>query len=278
MGARARPAGALPPDEPRGRVRRLPPPGARHGGRAHRQPRRLDALLVGDPRRARAVHRCRSSRCTCPTSTTREEWRRHSVLDRARRHAGRREGLRRLPRGARAAGGETEPDMSRLDRLAAALDGAVARHRRRQRPLPDRLRELELRAARRAGRRDDAVHRLPLSRGRAGGRRGRVRRRPAATSSSALAELLAGTARRLRGRSNLASRSGRRSRAGGRRARRRPAGVVEALRAVKDPSELGRDPASVRRSRTRSTRRSARSGSPAAPRPSVAWWIERVVP
>ena len=32
------------------------------------QPRRLDALLVGDPRRARDRRRCRRSRCTSATS------------------------------------------------------------------------------------------------------------------------------------------------------------------------------------------------------------------
>ena len=33
-------------------------------------PGRLDALLLGDPRRARAVRRCRSWKCTCRTSTS----------------------------------------------------------------------------------------------------------------------------------------------------------------------------------------------------------------
>ena len=35
-----------------------------------RQPGRLDALQLRDPRRARALRRCRSSRCTSRTSTS----------------------------------------------------------------------------------------------------------------------------------------------------------------------------------------------------------------
>ena len=47
----------------------------------------------------------------------------------------------------------------------ARLELRAARHRPRQRPLPDGLRELERRAARRPRRAGDALHRLPLPRG-----------------------------------------------------------------------------------------------------------------
>ncbi len=67
-------------DEHRGRVRRVDPRRLRRRGRSDRQPRRLDALQLGDPRRARAPRACRSSRCTSRTSDEREECRRHSVV------------------------------------------------------------------------------------------------------------------------------------------------------------------------------------------------------
>src|SRR5947207_5081058 len=47
----------MPPDEQRGRVRRLVPRGTRLGRRRDRQPRRLDALQLRDPRRPRALRR-----------------------------------------------------------------------------------------------------------------------------------------------------------------------------------------------------------------------------
>ena len=102
---------------PRGGVRRLPPPGPRLGGRPDRQPRRLDALLVGDPRRARAVRRYRSSRCTCSNVDEREEWRRHSVLTGlgGMRIVG--QGIRRVPRGALQLLEREAPWMTRLERL-----------------------------------------------------------------------------------------------------------------------------------------------------------------
>ena len=46
------------------------------------QPGRVDALLLRDPRRARADAGCRPSRSTCPTSMKREEFRRVSVFAR----------------------------------------------------------------------------------------------------------------------------------------------------------------------------------------------------
>ena len=60
---------ALLPDQPRARVRRAPAPARGPGRRAHPQPRGVDALRVGDPRRAGDRRRCRRSRCTCPTSS-----------------------------------------------------------------------------------------------------------------------------------------------------------------------------------------------------------------
>ena len=56
--ARERDDGALLPDEPRGRVRRQPARGGRLGHARHgRQPGRVDALLLRDPRRHRVVVR-----------------------------------------------------------------------------------------------------------------------------------------------------------------------------------------------------------------------------
>src|SRR5262249_5581982 len=46
----------VPPDERRGRVRQVVPRRVRHRRRDGRQSRRLDALRLGDPRRARAPH------------------------------------------------------------------------------------------------------------------------------------------------------------------------------------------------------------------------------
>ena len=66
--ARARARGALLPDELRGRVRRGAPQGRRLRRRAAAQPGRVDALRVGDPRRARGRPGCPPSRSTCPTS------------------------------------------------------------------------------------------------------------------------------------------------------------------------------------------------------------------
>ena len=57
------------PDELRGRVRRAPPRPRRPRGRDRPEPGRVDALLLGDPRRPGDRRRCRPSRCTSPTST-----------------------------------------------------------------------------------------------------------------------------------------------------------------------------------------------------------------
>src|SRR3954453_15172535 len=56
MGARARADRPVPPDEQRGRVRQVVPRRLRHRRRDRRQPRRVDALRMGDPRRARVAH------------------------------------------------------------------------------------------------------------------------------------------------------------------------------------------------------------------------------
>ena len=80
----------------------------------------------------------------------REEWRRRSVLDElaAKRIVG------KGPDGYREAlGSSRRGAVSRIERLRALLDAAAARHEPRQRALPDGPRELERRAARRAGRR-----------------------------------------------------------------------------------------------------------------------------
>ena len=78
--------------------------------------------------------------------------------------------------------------MSRLERLRSALEEPLLVTERRQRPLPDRVRELERGAARRARTATRALHRLPLRRGGARGRR--------ASSSCRRARDVVGDARR----------------------------------------------------------------------------------
>ena len=179
MGARAPVHGALPADEPRGRVHRLVPRGVRVGGRRDREPRRVGALLVGDPRRARALRRRPSSRCTSRTSTSarsgdgsrcsRTSSRRGSSARgrtaTARRSSSSSEGAREQDRAARAAPAGAAPRRR----------AAVRARRPGERALPHRPAELELGRSRRAGRERDPLHRLPLRepRARARGRRGR---------------------------------------------------------------------------------------------------------
>ncbi len=133
-------------------------------------PARVDALRVGDPRRARAAHdpdrrgapleRRRAGGVAAPLGRLRP-----------RRRALRRPRPRRLQDGPRLPQGAR--NVSRIDRLRELPRRAAARHEPRQRPLPDRLRQLERRASRRAGARA-ALHRLPLHRDGTGdrGRRG----------------------------------------------------------------------------------------------------------
>ena len=84
-------------------------------GRADAQPGRVDALRVGDARRARGRRRCRRSRCTCPTSTSARTGARVSVIRDlcVGRVSG--QGRRRLPRGARAAEGGARGDRGDRD-------------------------------------------------------------------------------------------------------------------------------------------------------------------
>ncbi|CAA9463914.1 MAG: 3-dehydroquinate dehydratase II, partial [uncultured Solirubrobacteraceae bacterium] len=72
---RGRARAAVLPDQPRGRVRRAAAQGRRLRRRRHPQSRRVDALLVGDPRRARGGGppgrrgpslRCRQAREVAP--------------------------------------------------------------------------------------------------------------------------------------------------------------------------------------------------------------------
>ena len=63
------------PDQLRGRVRRAPARAARQADARDPEPRRLDALRLGDPRRARDRRRCRPWRSTSATSQAREPWR-----------------------------------------------------------------------------------------------------------------------------------------------------------------------------------------------------------
>ena len=191
----------------------------------------------------------------------REEWRRHSVIAElaAKRILG------KGPEGYKEA----------LEWLAGSEQGraprgaprrAAARHERRQRALPDRPPELERGRARRAGRRGDALHRLPL-RAEGPGARGRPLR----------ADRARGDRRSLdpAGRADDLDRGGRRHGRGERAAAR---GGVETGRPVRSRRAAARDQgargdrsrcAKPRQSPTGSSTRSRRSSSPAAP--SASW-------
>ena len=137
--ARAGARGALLPVQLRGRVRRGAAPRRRLRGRPAAQPGRLDALRVGAARRGRD-RRAARRRGPPLRRRGREEFRRMSVLADVcvARVAGEgvdgyRDALERPQGGA----------VSRADRVAARLAereaDAPARHRPRQRPLPDGL-------------------------------------------------------------------------------------------------------------------------------------------
>src|SRR5262245_55474756 len=119
MGTRARAPGPVSADEPRGRVRRVPPRGARWLRRPRGEPRRMDALQLGDPRRARAVPRPCDRGAHLRRGGTRGLAAPHcprGAPDRARdrrRH-------RRLPPSAQPARGADER-VTRVERLAAGV-------------------------------------------------------------------------------------------------------------------------------------------------------------
>src|SRR5262245_16045087 len=119
MGTRARAPGRLPSDGQRGRVHRLVPRRARLGRRRDRQPGRVVALQLRDPRRARAVYGARGG--GAPLERRRARGVAAELGDRRPRRGPRdREGPGRLPRGARVPGGA---DMTtRVDRLRESLE------------------------------------------------------------------------------------------------------------------------------------------------------------
>src|SRR5690348_12976665 len=120
MGARARADGPVPPDERRGRVRQVVPRRVRHRRRDRRQSRRLDALLVGDPRRPRAAHD--PDRRGAPVQRRRTGGVAAQVGRlRPRRGTIRRPWPRRLQNGSRASEGE-DPMSSRIERLRELLE------------------------------------------------------------------------------------------------------------------------------------------------------------
>src|SRR5262245_47960038 len=119
MGTRARAPGPVSADEPRGRVRRVPPRGARWLRRPRGEPRRMDALQLGDPRRARAVPRP----CDRGAHLRRGGTRGLAAPHRPRRApdgARDRRRHRRLPPSAQPARGADER-VTRVERLAAGL-------------------------------------------------------------------------------------------------------------------------------------------------------------
>ena len=123
LGARAGPGTDLLPDQPRGRVRRVPAPAARPGRRGAGQRRRLDPLQPRDRRRAR---RRRPARGRGPPLRRRGARGLAQGLGLRRPGAGEdlRQGRRRLPRGAGAAGRRARGERlmrGRGDRLEAVL-------------------------------------------------------------------------------------------------------------------------------------------------------------
>ena len=120
MGARARPPGALPADESRGRVRRVAPCRARQSPTAW-----CSTPPRGRTTRGRSATRWRRSpdpivEVHISNVDEREEWRQHSVLEGLAASPHRRQGDRRVPRGARPA--RRGRRVSRLERLAARLE------------------------------------------------------------------------------------------------------------------------------------------------------------
>ena len=261
----------LPPDEHEGEYVELVPRRARQGGRRRRQSRGVDALQLGDPRRARAVRESRSSRCISRTSTSARSGGGFSVISdlAAKRIVGKgpdgyREALEFLV--------ATETRVNRARRAAArAARGAAPRHEPGQRPLPAGLRELERRAARRAGPRA-ALHRLPLRRAPRARSRASSSRRPRATCSAISPSALG--PRRLRGRRRLTYAGYADARAGGLELVPR-SGLVEALRAVKDEGELE----AIRRAcaiTDRAFERLAEERFVGRPERELAWTLEQL--
>ena len=94
-------------------------------GRRRRQPRRLDALQLRDPRRARALQ-APVVEVHLSNIDEREEWRRHSVIADL---ATKRDRRARAPRAtARRSTFLAERPMSRVERLRRAARRAAARH------------------------------------------------------------------------------------------------------------------------------------------------------
>ena len=226
-------------------------------GRADRQPRRLDALLVGDPRRARAVHG--AVRRGAPLERRRARGVAPALGARGpRRHAGRRQGLRRLPRGARSAGGASAREPARAPRRSGSDEPLLVTDGVNVRYLTGFESSNCALLVEPAGR-DDALHRLPLRRGRARGRRRRVRAdAPRRRERARRAPRRAGASGSRRRGSR--TRSGRRSRAVA-PSSSRPAASSRRCALVKDDGELDAIRRAAARSRTRSTRALARGAA-----------------
>ena len=201
-------------------------------GRA--QPGSVDALQLGDPRRARAVRRAvgrgaplgrRGARGVAPVERARRS--RHAIASSGRASTGIAKRSSCLAEVAR---------MSRLARLAAHLEQPLLVTNAGQRPLPHRFSKLERCAARRPVGRDDALHGLPLRRPRPRGR-GRHVRRDAARPLRRVGERLAGAGDRVRA-STVTVRDVSTAPEPGRVDSSPSSGAVEALRAVKDEAEL----------------------------------------
>src|SRR5919199_219824 len=122
VGVAARLLRPLPPDEQRGRVRGVVPRCPRRRRRRHRQPWGVVALLLRDPRRSRAP--AGADRRGAPLGRGEARGLAPALRDRQPgREADRRQGPRRLPRGARVHRARAQREVNgRIERLRAMLE------------------------------------------------------------------------------------------------------------------------------------------------------------
>ena len=259
VGARRRLERAVQADEQRGRVHQLDPRGARLGRRRDREPGRVDALQLRDPRRARAVRgadrrgasleRRRARGVAAQLGDLRPRRAPHH-RQRARWDTRRRSnGCRRTSERARRAAARRRSRSRCSSRPASTSATSSASRARTPRCSSTRSALLlftDFRYAE-AARAVDGVEFVQSQR----------------SLFKTVGETLDG-ARRLRGERAHVRRLGDAAR---RRARARAArrGLVERLRAVKDEARARDDPRGGAHHRRASTRRSPRSGSSAAP-------------
>ena len=127
----------VPADEQRGRVRQvLIHEALDWADGVIVNPARVDALQLRDPRRARAVRRLRSSRCTSRTSSEREEWRARLGDRRPRGAADHRQSTGRLPARRSNCCVATRVNEPRRAGPRASLEEPLLVYEPGERPLP----------------------------------------------------------------------------------------------------------------------------------------------